>query len=631
MAKITSFRNIFVHIGIILFFIVLAYAYLSPLLEGKVLQMPDIEHHKGMAKELVDYRNETGEEAIWTNSMFGGMPGYLVSVVYPGNLGNVIHRNLPKIFPLAIIIILYLVGFYILLLSLKLNRWLSVAGAVAFALSSYFLIIIGAGHMSKAFAIGYLSLVLAGVLLAYQRKPLAGALLFAVAFSLELLAGHLQITYYGFLMIAIYVIIKFIYAIREKAIPEFIKASLFLLAGAIIAVGMNFSRLYTTWEYSKETIRAPSELTSNDSNKTTGLDRDYVVQWSQGIDETLTLLIPGYMGGSTTTNPTPDSETYKVLQQRNVQNPRNILQSIILYRGDKPGTAGPYYFGAFVVFLFIFGLFMVKGTVKWWLLSATVLSILMAWGKNFMGFTNFLLDYLPMYNKFRAPEMTLVIAAFTVPLLGFLGLQQILSGQKDKKEFLKGFKWALGITGGISFLLFVVPGIAGSFSAPFDANYPDWLLPAIIDDRKELLRMDALRSLIFILLGAGLLYFWYTKKIKTNLFFIGIGLVVLVDLWAVDKRYLNNDDFVSKRVADNPFPEMPVDKAILQDKDLSYRVLPLQNPFQDARASYYHKSVGGYSAAKLRRFNELIDHELIPEINTMVKRFQSIIFGRFCF
>ena len=624
MAKIPGFRNILINVGIIVFFIVLAYAYLSPLLEGKELKMDDLDHHLGMSKELVDYRNETGEEAVWTNTMFGGMPGYVISVLYPNNVIN-FFAGLPRQwFSIASFIFLYFVGFYVLLTSLKFNRWLSVAGAIAFGFSSYFIIIIGAGHASKANALAFLPIVIAGVLMVFRGKQIPGAILFTVGLSLELLAGHPQITYYGMILLAIYGLVEFIYAIKEKAFIPFGKSVLYLLAGVVVAVGMNFSRLYTAWEYSKETIRGPSELTNNNENKTTGLDKDYVVQWSYGIGETMSLMIPNFKGGSTLTNPGENSESYKNMQQKGVQNVKQNIRGVSMYHGDQPSTAGPVYVGAIIILLFVLGLFVVKGVYKWWLLSATVVSILLSWGGNFMSLTSFLLDYLPMYNKFRAPSMTLVIAQITMPLLGFIALNDILTDKVDKKTWLNGLKWAAVITGGISLLFAILPGIAGDFSNAADTSrFPDWLIDSVLADRQSLLRTDAFRSFIFIALAAGALYMWNINKIKTN-FFIGIlGILILVDLWAVDKRYLNNDNFVSKREAANPFPEMPVDKAILQDNDLYYRVLPLQNPFQDARASYYHKSVGGYSAAKLRRFQELIDNHLVPEMQELVKGLQS--------
>ncbi len=625
MTKIKGLPNILPNAVIILLFIVIAYAYLFPLLEGKVLQQSDITHFKGMSKELVDYRNATGEEAVWTNSMFGGMPGYLISVIYDGNLALKMQYVLGRTFPLASKIILYLLGFYILLLNLGVKRWLSVVGAIAFALSSYFLIILAAGHNSKAYALGYLPIVIAGVLMTYKGKHLPGVLLFTLGLSLEILAGHPQITYYGLILIGIYGIVELVFAIKEKALAPFFKSSTFLVAGVIVAVGMNFSRLYTTWEYSKETIRGPSELSSNNANKTSGLDKDYVVQWSYGIGETFTLLVPNFKGGATQIHPGTNSESYKVLRQKGAQNPKQAVSSIVMYHGTQPSTSGPVYVGAIVVFIFFLGLFVVRGKYKWWLLIATIISIILSWGSNIMGLTSFLLDYLPLYNKFRAPSMILVIAQIAMPLLGFIAINQILTGKTDKKDLLNGLKWATIITGGLTLLFAVAPGFTGSFSSPYDLRMklPDWLIDAAVLDRKAALRTDAFRSFIFIILTAGALYLWHLKKIKTNIFIAVLGLLILVDLWAVDKRYLNNDNFESKREASNPFPEMPVDKAILQDKDLSYRVLPLQSPFQDARTSYYHKNVGGYHAAKLRRYQDVIEHNLSPEMQTMIRGLQS--------
>ena len=624
MTKINGLRNILINLGIILFFIVLAYGYLFPLLEGKVIQMPDIEHWRGMSKELNDFREETGEEGIWTNSMFGGMPGYMISVRYPGNLAGFITGNIRKIFSTASFIILYLLGFYILLSSLKVKRWLSVAGAVAFGFSSYFLIILAAGHMTKANAIAFLAPMTAGVLLTFRKKYLAGSILFALFFSLELLAGHLQITYYGFILIALFGLTQLVFAIKEKTLPDFFKALLFLVVGAVIGIGMNFSRLYTSWEYSKDTIRGPSELTSNNENKTSGLDKDYVVQWSYGIDETLTMLIPNFKGGASQVNPGINSESYRTMREKGVQNPRQTIRAVSMYHGNQPATSGPVYMGAIVVFLFILGLYIVKGPYKWWLLSATVISVILSWGGNIMWLTNFLLDYLPFYNKFRAPSMTLVIAEFAMPLLGFIALNNIITGKTDKKIWLHGLKWSVIITAGLALLFAILPGIAGNFTNATDAvRYPDWLMDSVVADRKAMLRTDAFRSFIFIVLAAGAVWLWKIKKIKTTPLIISIGILILADLWTVDKRYLNNENFIPKRQAENPFPKMPADEAILKDKELYFRVLPLQNPFQDARTSYYHKNVGGYHAAKLRRYQEFIDHHLQPELQQFVTSLQN--------
>ena len=589
MTKITGSRNILLNLAIILFFLILSYAYLFPLLEGKVLEQPDVNHFKGMSKELVDFRNKTGQEAIWTNSMFSGMPGYMITVADKSNVAKKLHGYLKLFFHPALMIFLYLLGFFILLISFGYNRWLSLVGAIAFGFSSYFLIIIAAGHDTKAYAIGYLPIVITGMLMVFHKKYIPGTILFMLGLSLEIAVNHLQITYYGLIILLIYGIVELIYSVKEKALQPFFKSVLFLLAGTVIAIGINFSNLYTTYLFSKETIRGPSELTSNNENKTTGLDKDYVVQWSYGIDETLTLLIPNFKGGATQINPGVDSKSYEALQQRNIQNPRQIVQGISMYHGKQPGTSGPVYVGAIVVFLFMLGLFVVKGRYKWWLVSATIVSIVLSWGGNIMGLTSFLLDYLPLYNKFRTPSMILVIAEFTMPLLGIMALNNVLTGKVDKKELMHGLKWATIITGGISLLFVVFPSMIGDFSSPYDIRqqFPDWLVEAAKADRIAALRSDAFRSFLFIALAAGTLYFWQLKKLKTNQLIIVLGVLILVDLWAVDKRYLNDNNFVSKREAANPFPEMPADKAILQDKDLYYRVLPLQSDaFQDARTSY---------------------------------------------
>lgn len=619
MEKSQVWRNIGVQAGIVVLFIVLSYLYLFPLLEGKVLNQHDIQSHIGMSKELADYRKATGDEAIWTNSMFGGMPGYLISVTYNSNLLNYVQNFFRSLFHPAAMIILYLICFYVLLISLKIDRWLSVAGAFAYGFSSYMIIIIGAGHNTKAYALGFLMLVVAGVLVAYRYDRWKGALILAIGLALEIMAGHPQITYYGFLALAIFGITELVYAFREKRLPDFLKTTGVLAVAVVIALMVNFSYLYSNYKYSKETIRGKSELSSNSANRTSGLDKDYVVQWSQGIGETLTLLIPNYMGGSHSTNPGINSESYKALQKNGVDNPRQIINQVIMYHGDKPATSGPYYAGAILIFLFVLGLFVVKGRDKWWLLIATVVSIVLSWGKYVMPLTSFLLDYLPMYNKFRATEMTLVIACFTIPLLGILALHQVVSGKTDKQEVIKGLKWAFGITGGISLLFALLPGIAGSFDAPFDSAYPAWLLDAVRSDRQHLLRADAFRSFVFIALAAGAIWAWSSQKLKKEYLVGLLALLILADLWFVDKRFLNNNSFSTKRESQNTYNPTPADQAILKDKDLSYRVLPLQNPWQDSRASYFHKNLGGYHAAKLRRIQEMIDHHFDPEIQRMIE------------
>jgi hypothetical protein len=618
MDKSQLWRKIGVQAGILLLFIALSYLYMFPLLEGKVLIQPDIQSHTGMSKELIDFRKSTGQEAIWTNSMFGGMPGYMISVLYKNNLVSTIHDTFRSLFHPAAMLILYLICFYILLTSLKIDKWLSLAGAVAFGFSTNLIIIISVGHNTQAYALGYLMLVIAGVLIAYRYDRLKGAILVAIGMALEILAGHPQITYYGFLVLLIFGITELVYAVKDKKLLPFFKTTGILVTAVFLGVAVNFSYLYSSYKYSKETIRGRSELTSNSANRTSGLDKDYVVQWSEGVGETLTLLIPDFMGGSHSTNPGIDSESYKALQKNGVENPRQVIHQVIMYHGEKPVTSGPYYAGAILVFLFVLGLFVVKGRDKWWLLTATIVSVVFSWGKHIMPLTSFLLDYLPMYNKFRAPEMTLFIACFTIPLLGIMGLQQILSGKTEKKEIIYALKWSFGITAGVSLLYAVLPGIAGTLAAPFDSAYPEWLLETIRDDRRHLLQADAFRSFIFIALAAGAILLWHLGKIKMNYLYVALTVLILADLWFVDKRFVNNDNFGTKRESANVNTPTPADQVILKDKDISYRVLPIQNPWQDSRASYFHKNVGGYHPAKLRRYQEMIDHHLDPEIQQMV-------------
>ncbi len=623
MEKPNWLRRMGFHALVALLFVALAYGYMFPLLEGKTLVTHDIQSHAGMAKELIDYREANGEEAVWTNAMFGGMPGYMISVVYSANLLTRIQSTVLSLLHPAAMLILLMAGFYILLNALRINRWLSVAGALAFGFSSYHLIIISAGHNSKAYAIGYLMIVMAGVLYAYRVNVWKGALLFAVGLSFEIMAGHPQITYYGLLSLLVFGISELINAWREKLLPRFLTSTLALFAGALIAIAVNFSYLYTSYEYSKDTIRGPSELSTHSENRTSGLDKSYVVQWSQGIDETLTFLIPNYKGGSHTTNPGVNSASFESLTSYGVENPRQVINQIIMYHGDKPFTSGPYYAGAIILFLFVLGLFIVKGPDKWWLLAATVISVVLSWGKYVMPLTNFLLDYLPLYNKFRAPEMTLIIAGFTLPLLAFIALQQIFSGKTEPRHLQKSIFWAFGLTGGIALLFALLPGLSGDFSAPFDGAYPDWLATAAEYDRRNLLRNDALRSFFFIALAAVGLMLWQKKKIKTAIVWGMLGVLILADLWMVDKRYLNNDNFATRRDAAAYYQPTTADLEILKDSDLSYRVLPLQNPWADSRASYFHQNLGGYHAAKLRRYQEMIDYHFSPEIEQMIEALQS--------
>ncbi|MCP4550807.1 MAG: YfhO family protein, partial [Bacteroidetes bacterium] len=482
---------------------------------------------------------------------------------------------------------------------------------------------IGAGHNTKAYALGYMVPALAGVLLSLGGKRIPGAILFTVAFSLQLMANHLQITYYTLILLVLLGIVKLVYAFREKEIITFGKSIGILILGCVVAIGMNFSKLYIAWEYSKETTRGQSELvsaTNDDPSSTSGLDRNYIVQWSYGIDETLTLLIPNFKGGSTPTNPGAGSESHKLIKKRFREN-ETYYKSISMYHGKKLSTSGPVYLGAIVMLLFVLALFVTKGPLKWWLIMATIVSIVMAWGRHVMGLTSFLLDYLPLYNKFRAPEMILVIAGFTIPLLSFLGLNAILTKQLSREKLRKSLIYSFVITASITLFFSLFPSSVGDFKSGSDARLiPDWLIDAVISDRISMLRSDAVRSFIFISLGAIILYLWYLERLRTTTLLILLGVFISVDLWQVDKRYLNNDNFEFRQKNEVIWEERFADKEILKDKDLSYRTLSLDQTFTTARNAYFHKDIGGYHAAKLRRYEELIISRLNPEIKILKQR-----------
>lgn len=619
-------KNILSIVAAILAFAVITLIYFSPVLQGKRIKQHDIEMHLGMSQEINQFHEATGEQTLWTNAPFGGMPAWNISVSPKGNLTNPVYKGLSLGFPHPIgSVFICMLGFFVLLLVLDCGFWISFIGAIAYGFTSYLFIVIGAGHNAKAMAMAYMAPVIAGVLLAYKGKYLWGWLLTAFAMAFEVRTNHLQITYYLALIIVILVIAELISDIKNKKLGHFFKASVGLAVAAIIGVLTCSTALYGNYEFGKETTRGKPVLASDQDNQTTGLDRDYITQWSYGKGETWTLLIPNAKGGASAyigkQNPALDKADRQFKDTIAQQN---------AYWGDQPMTSGPVYVGAIVVFLFVLGALTVKGKLKWALLIATLLSILLSWGKNFMGFTNFFLDYIPGYDKFRAVSMTLVIAEITMPLLGFLGLAELMKDPDGFQKNIKKFYIALGITAGICLLFYLAPKTFFSFLSQGEAEQfaamskgKDGAVYAqfasqLEDVRVAIFRKDALRSLLFIILAAVPLFLYGKGKLKGQIAFPILAVLVLVDMFPIDKRYLNNDKFVSKEQYSKPFTASAADQYILNDNDLDFRVADItKDMFNDASTCYFHKSLGGYSGAKLRRYQDVISQYLGSELNQL--------------
>ena len=624
-----TFKRILPDLVAVVVFAVISFAYFCPAVtEGRILSQHDSVAGIGAGQEGKEYLERTGERTRWTNSIFGGMPTYQMAPSYESTdllkgIENLYHLYLPTYVWYVFVMLL---GFYILLRAFNFKVWMAGLGAIIWAFSSYFFIIIAAGHIWKFITLAYIPPTIAGMVLCYRGKYLLGGLVTALFVALQISSNHVQMSYY-FLFVMLFMAIAYgVQAYQQKAMASFGKSTGVLVMAGILGICINLSNLYHTYEYSKESMRGKSELVKkNSANQTgSGLERDYITQWSYGIGETFSLMVPNVKGGASV----PLAANEKAMEKANPMY-GSIYSQLGQYWGEQPGTSGPVYVGAFVMFLFVLGLFIVKGPMKWALLAATVFSILLSWGKNFMSLTDFFIDYVPMYNKFRAVSSILVIAEFTIPLLAMLALKKVVDSPIIMKERKKEFLISLGLTGGLSLLFAVMPKVFfPSYVSTMEMNAlqgipADQLVPLLAnleEVRMSLFTSDAWRSFFIILIGAGLVWAYGMGKLKQTALIGALAVLCLVDMWDVNKRYLYDEQFVEKQVQTQSFQQTETDKLILLDEALDYRVLNLaSNTFNENNTAYWHKSVGGYHAAKLRRYQEMIEEHISGEMSALFK------------
>jgi len=651
------------HIIAIVIFLVLTFSFLYPVIQGKTIFGGDTQSYIGMSQEANEYNKTHDEQTLWTDAMFGGMPTYQISMSEPASLVKYIDVSLRVLPGPTYRVFLYLVGFYILLLAFGVNPWLSIGGAIAFAFGSYNLIIIVAGHNTKAVAIAYMAPIVASVYYAFKdgtwKNRIIGSSLLALFLGLGIYANHVQIIYYTLFIVICFGISELVFAIKQKSCKQFFTTIGFLIIGALLAVGMNATRLITTQEYVKATMRGDSNGLTIKGGESHGLDKDYITGWSYGIGESMTLLIPNFKGGSSYDKLSQNSATAEKIGQITGLNkassnlsssqkehidkmmqrspdsfrPKNLAEfmytfNLPLYWGDQPFTSGPVYVGAIICFLFVLGLIIVPARHKWWLLSAAIIGLLLSWGKNFMPLTDFFIDYVPMYNKFRTVSMTLTITCLAMCIMAMLAIKEFFNPDADSARNLKALYISASITGGISLIFWLVPSLAGSFISQQDAMMTgsySFLQETLPLDREAMLSSDALRSLIFIAVAALVLFVYAKGKLNVLMAAALLALLFACDMVPVAHRYLNSSNFVDSKQTEKPFAPSFADRAILSDKTLSYRVLDMTvDIFNSSKPAYFHKTIGGYSAVKLRRYQELIDVQLSKELRDFSSKLPQV-------